>query len=91
MVISRGSEGLSLLDRGLEPQHLASTNRSQVFDVTGAGDTLTAVIALALAAGLDLRTAAQLGNLAAGIAVQRLGNVAVTAKELAAAHPPSSD
>lgn len=88
MVISRGSEGLSLLDRGAEPQHLASTNRSQVFDVTGAGDTLTAVIALALAAGINLRTAAALGNLAAGIAVQRLGNVAVTTEELAAAHPP---
>ena len=85
MVISRGSEGLSLLERGSGPRHLASTNRSQVFDVTGAGDTLTAVIALVLAAGLDLRTAAQLGNLAAGIAVQRLGNVAVTAAELAAA------
>ncbi len=93
MVISRGSDGLSLLDRGRlergpESQHLASTNRSQVFDVTGAGDTLIAVITLALAAGLDLRTAAQLGNLAAGIAVQRLGNVAVTGEELAAAHPP---
>ncbi len=88
MVISRGSDGLSLLDRGSESQHLASTNRSQVFDVTGAGDTLIAVITLALAGGLDLRTAAQLGNLAAGIAVQRLGNVAVTAEELAAAHPP---
>jgi len=90
MVISRGSDGLSLLDRqslerSPEPQHLTSTNRSKVFDVTGAGDTLIAVITLALAAGLDLRTAAQLGNLAAGIAVRRLGNVAVTAEELAAA------
>ena len=84
MVISRGSEGLSLLERGSGPRHLASTNRSQVFDVTGAGDTLIAVITLALAAGFDLRTAAALGNLAAGIAVQRLGNVAVTGEELAA-------
>ncbi|NUQ39241.1 MAG: bifunctional hydroxymethylpyrimidine kinase/phosphomethylpyrimidine kinase [Caldilineales bacterium] len=84
-VITRGAEGLSLMTRGGEAQHLASANRSQVFDVTGAGDTLIAVIALALAAGLDLRAAAGLGNAAAGVAVRRLGNVAVTPPQLLAA------
>ncbi|NOX61025.1 MAG: ribokinase [Chloroflexi bacterium] len=82
VVISRGSEGLSFLARGREVQHLPSTNRSRVFDVTGAGDTQIAVITLALAAGLDLATAAYLGNAAAGVAVRHLGNVAVTPKDL---------
>lgn len=85
MVITRGADGLSLMPRGGRAQHLVSANRSQVFDVTGAGDTLIAVIALALAAGLDLRSAAWLGNAAAGVAVQHLGNVAVTSAELLAA------
>lgn len=85
MIISRGSEGLSLLKRGEAAHHLASSNRSQVFDVTGAGDTLIAVVTLALAAGLHLHTAAHLGNVAAGIAVRRLGAVAITPAELIAA------
>lgn len=88
VVISRGSEGLSLLQKGDRVRHLPSHNRSQVFDVTGAGDTLIAIITLALAAGLDLATAAQLGNIAAGIAVQQLGNVAVTPQQLRLALEP---
>ena len=57
-------------------------DRVDVFDVTGAGDTLIVVLTLALAAGLSLETGAHLANLAAGVAVRKLGNVVVTADEL---------
>lgn len=81
-IITRGAAGLS----GVTPQgevfHLPASNRTQVFDVTGAGDTLIAVTTLALAAGLDVATAAGLGNRAAGVAVTRLGNVAVKPGEM---------
>ncbi len=81
-LISRGASGLSFITPEGEVRHLPASNRTQVFDVTGAGDTLIAVVTLALAAGLDLPTAAALGNRAAGIAVTRLGNVAVRPDEV---------
>lgn len=76
-IISRGDQGLSGMAREGRAFHLPASNRSQVFDVTGAGDVLIAVVTLALAAGQDLLTAATWGNRAAGVAVTRLGNVAV--------------
>ena len=57
----------------------------EVSDVTGAGDTVIAAMALGLAAGGSLRDAARLANRAAGLAVARFGPVAITAEELAAA------
>ncbi len=81
-IITRGSEGLSCISPAGETLHLPASNRTQVFDVTGAGDVLIAVVTLALAAGYDVLTAAELGNRAAGIAVTRLGNVAVRPEEL---------
>ena len=65
--------------------HLLATNRSEVFDATGAGDTVIAVMTQALAAGLDGRTAAHLANVAAGLVVRRLGNATVTPGELVTA------
>jgi D-beta-D-heptose 7-phosphate kinase/D-beta-D-heptose 1-phosphate adenosyltransferase len=56
-----------------------------VFDVTGAGDTVAATLALALAAGVPLETAARLANLAAGVVVGKVGTNSVTQQELAAA------
>ncbi len=81
-IITRGSEGLSCISSEGKTLHLPASNRTQVFDVTGAGDVLIAVVTLALAAGHDILTAAELGNRAAGIAVTRLGNVAVRPEEL---------
>jgi len=57
----------------------------QVFDVTGAGDTVLSVVALAVAAGAELRDAAVLANAAAGVVVGKLGTASVTAEELTAA------
>ena len=57
----------------------------QVFDVTGAGDTVLSVVALAVAAGAELRDAAVIANAAAGVVVGKLGTASVTAEELGAA------
>jgi rfaE bifunctional protein kinase chain/domain len=82
-IITRGPEGLSGIDENGHTFHLPASNRTQVFDVTGAGDVLITVVTLALAAGLSLQKAAELGNRAAGVAVTRLGNVAVRPEDLA--------
>jgi rfaE bifunctional protein kinase chain/domain len=81
VVITRGPDGMTVA-WGEEVEHLEPANRSEVFDVTGAGDTVVAVLALALAAGMSIFDGAALANLAAGFAVRHLGNVAVSAEML---------
>ena len=81
-VITRGAHGLTGFSQQTGVFHLPASNRSQVFDVTGAGDVFTAMMTLALTAGLDAKSAASWGNKAAGVAVKRLGNVAVTWDDL---------
>jgi len=86
VVITRGSEGMSLIGTGSlfqEYAHLPAANRSEVFDVTGAGDTVIAVLTLSLAAGVDLLAAARLSNYAAGLVVRKLGNATATPEKLA--------
>jgi D-beta-D-heptose 7-phosphate kinase/D-beta-D-heptose 1-phosphate adenosyltransferase len=65
--------------------HAAGSQGRQVFDVTGAGDTVLATLALAVAAGAPVREAAKLGNAAAGIVVGKLGTATVSPDELLAA------
>ncbi|OYW24897.1 MAG: D-glycero-beta-D-manno-heptose 1-phosphate adenylyltransferase, partial [Caulobacter sp. 12-67-6] len=69
--------------RGEPPVHLPAT-AVEVFDVSGAGDTVAATLALAVAAGASLADAARLANLAAGLVVAKLGTDVVTAAELTA-------
>jgi len=83
--ITRGGEGLSVISREGGYLHVPAANRTEVFDVTGAGDTVIAVATLALLAGGDVTVAARLANHAAGLVVRRLGNVAVTPEELISA------
>jgi rfaE bifunctional protein kinase chain/domain len=83
VVITRGPEGMSLMGTIQEYAHLPAANRSEVFDVTGAGDTVIGVLTLALAAGVDLLAAARLANYAAGLVVRKLGNATATSEELA--------
>jgi len=83
VVITRGPEGMSLIGTAQEYTHLAAANRSEVFDVTGAGDTVIAVLTLALAAGVELLAAAHLANYAAGLVVRKPGNATATPEELA--------
>ena len=85
LVITRGADGMTIILRDGLSAHLPATNRSEVFDATGAGDTVIAVMTQAAAAGLDWRTAAHLANVAAGLVVRRLGNATVTPAELAVA------
>ena len=72
LLITRGAEGMSLFERGAAPVTITARAR-QVYDVTGAGDTVVATLALGLAAGLSLENACRLGNLAAGLVVAKLG------------------
>lgn len=81
LVISRSEKGLSVITKTGSVTHIAAEARD-VHDVTGAGDTVVAVLATALAAGLDLVTAATLGNVAAGIAVGKLGAATVSVPEI---------
>jgi len=81
LLVTRGEHGMSLLRPGVAPLHLP-TKAMEVFDVTGAGDTVIAVLATALAAGCPLPEATLLANLAAGIVVGKLGASSVTAEEL---------
>jgi rfaE bifunctional protein kinase chain/domain len=82
-IITRGAEGLSLIARSEGYHHLPAANRSEVFDVTGAGDTVIAIATLALVAGSSTHMAARLANYAAGWVVRKLGNAVATADELA--------
>jgi D-beta-D-heptose 7-phosphate kinase / D-beta-D-heptose 1-phosphate adenosyltransferase len=75
LLVTRGAEGVSLIDG--EGFHHFPTSAREVFDVTGAGDTLIAAFALAASAGASLPEAAQFGNLAAGVAVSKAGAAAV--------------
>lgn len=81
VLVTRGPRGMTLGRRDRPLQHLSTVAR-EVFDVSGAGDTVVASVALALAAGLDLSVATELGNIAAGIAVSKAGTAVVTAHEL---------
>lgn len=83
VLITRGENGMWLL--GPDGEFDLPADTREVSDVTGAGDTVLATMALGLAAGGSLRDAARLANRAAGLAVARFGPVAITAEELAAA------
>lgn len=81
LLVTRGDQGMTLLQRDAEPFHLPTTAR-EVFDVTGAGDTVVAIFGVALAAGLSFTEAAKMSNAAAGIVVGKLGTAVVTPDEL---------
>ncbi len=81
LLITRGEHGMTLLRRDAEPLHLPAEAR-EVYDVTGAGDTVIAVLGAALAAGQDLPAATALANTAAGIVVGKLGTATVSVPEL---------
>ncbi|MER3397853.1 MAG: ribokinase [Chloroflexota bacterium] len=81
VVVTRGAEGLSVATPA-GYHRFPAANLSEVFDVTGAGDTVIAVLTLALLAGAEPWQAADLANRAAGLVVRRIGNYAPTAEEL---------
>lgn len=82
ILITRGEDGMSLFDRSGTEQHIPAFNRADVFDVTGAGDTVVAALTLGLTAGASAWEAAVLGNLAASIVVRQFGTTTTTAAEM---------
>jgi D-beta-D-heptose 7-phosphate kinase/D-beta-D-heptose 1-phosphate adenosyltransferase len=83
VLITRSEKGMLLVEDGAEPVFL-STQAREVYDVTGAGDTVIATLAGTLASGQDLASAAALANLAAGLVVRKIGVAAVTPGEISA-------
>ena len=81
LVITRGEEGMALFEPNQEP-YLVPTVAKEVYDVTGAGDTVIGTMALAMAAGFGAKDAARLANHAAGIVVGKVGTATVTQEEL---------
>lgn len=81
LLVTRGEQGMTLLQRDGEFFHLPA-HAKEVYDVTGAGDTVIALLAASLAAGQSLPEAVALANVAAGIVVGKLGTATVTPEEL---------
>ena len=83
-MLTRSEEGISLFDDEPAGGHLRlPTQAREVYDVTGAGDTIIGTLAALMAAGMSLRDAAPQANRAAGIVVSRFGTAAVKRSELA--------
>ncbi|WP_220272022.1 bifunctional D-glycero-beta-D-manno-heptose-7-phosphate kinase/D-glycero-beta-D-manno-heptose 1-phosphate adenylyltransferase HldE [Crenobacter cavernae] len=89
VLVTRSEKGMTLLARGCEPLHLP-TRAQEVYDVTGAGDTVVATLGAALAAGMDMPSAVALSNVAAGVVVAKLGTATVSPLELKRALQGSS-
>ena len=84
VLITRSEKGMVLVEENVEPLFLAAETRD-IYDVTGAGDTVIAVLANALAVGESFSSAAALSNLAAGLVVEKIGVSSVTPSELGVA------
>jgi rfaE bifunctional protein kinase chain/domain len=85
VLITRGSRGMALFVDGSPTVHIPIHGTDEIADVTGAGDTVMATLALALGAGASFETAARLANYAGGLVVMKRGTATVTADELRAA------
>jgi D-beta-D-heptose 7-phosphate kinase/D-beta-D-heptose 1-phosphate adenosyltransferase len=81
LVLTRSEEGMSLFSRDGREMHLPTEAR-EVYDVSGAGDTVLAVLGIGLGGGLELEEAARLSNVAAGVVVGKVGTSTVTPEEI---------
>ncbi|MBR2143371.1 PfkB family carbohydrate kinase [Anaerovibrio sp.] len=82
VLITRGEDGMTLFGADGSVNNIPVSDKSEVFDVSGAGDTCVATVMLALAAGVEPLAAATLSNIASGIAVRKMGTSTVSAQEL---------
>lgn len=82
LLITRGELGMSLFERGGKIHHIPVSDKSEVYDVSGAGDTCVAAFMLAMTAGAEPVNSARISNYAAGVAVRKLGTATVSADEL---------
>ena len=85
VLITRGSRGMALFVKGAPTLHIPIYGSDEIADVTGAGDTVMATMALALAAGATFELAARLANYAGGLVVMKRGTATISAAELLAA------
>ncbi len=81
VLVTRSEKGMSLMAKGQAPLHIP-TEAKEVFDVTGAGDTVIATLSVAIACGFTLGQAAMLSNKAAGVVVSKLGTAEIHIEEL---------
>jgi rfaE bifunctional protein kinase chain/domain len=81
LLVTLGEDGMRLFERNSTKKHFSSAARA-VYDVTGAGDTVIAALAVCLGAGADLAFAANIANLAGGLAVEQVGTTAVRSSDL---------
>ena len=81
-LITRGEDGMTLFQKDGSVAHIPVTDKSEVYDVSGAGDTCVATVILGLAAGVEPVLASRLSNEASGIAVRKMGTAVVSADEL---------
>jgi rfaE bifunctional protein kinase chain/domain len=91
LLVTRGKNGMLLIEQGARPRHLAAVGERDAVDVTGAGDTVIATYALALASGASFADAARLANHAGGVVVMKRGTACVSADELVASLGESAD
>ena len=91
VLVTRGSRGMALFEAGQRTQHIPIVGSDEVADVTGAGDTVIAAFALALAAGASSIEAAHLANHAGGLVVMKRGTATVSRLELAASVAAQGD
>jgi rfaE bifunctional protein kinase chain/domain len=85
LIVTLGADGMLVFDGGPAPELVPAVRVSQVFDVTGAGDTVIAVLTLGLVAGLSTRRSAELASAAASVVVRQLGVAVATPAEIAEA------
>jgi D-beta-D-heptose 7-phosphate kinase/D-beta-D-heptose 1-phosphate adenosyltransferase len=83
LLITQSEDGMTLFTKGVEPQHLEAAAR-EIYDVTGAGDTVIACLGSAMASGADYLSAAKIANIGAGIVIRQLGTTQITADRLLA-------
>lgn len=81
LLITQGEAGMMLFQNNFDPIHLTAFAR-KVYDVTGAGDTVIACLAVALGSGMSFEEAAKLSNIAAGLAVEQIGTTAISLEML---------
>lgn len=82
LVVTRGSLGMMVFERGSPPKNLPVAGSDQVTDLSGAGDTVAAVVALGVARGIDLTLTSVIATFAAGVVVMKRGTAAVTPEEI---------
>jgi rfaE bifunctional protein kinase chain/domain len=82
LLVTRGGEGMTLVENDAAPVHISAVGAQQPVDVTGAGDTVIATFTLAMASGASFADAARLANYAGGLVVMKRGTATVSAAEL---------